>query len=85
MKRTAIFSALACVVLITTNGLGDSPTCEWHLKDRSGLDVKTLSALFSQVPVEEMMVWLDRYCPENPKEPLVAAMRKFLVEWKQRR
>jgi hypothetical protein len=87
MKPTAIFSALICVVLTTTASRADLATCASYLKDRPGLDVKLLSTLLGKEPgqIEEMFVWLDGYCPENSSDSLVAAMRKFLAEWKPRR
>jgi hypothetical protein len=82
MSRKAIFFALIYVTSVTANGLADPNTCEWYSKERPRLDSKILSILLGQEPreAEEMMLWLDRYCQDNPKDSLVGAMRKFSKE-----
>jgi hypothetical protein len=65
-----------------SRSVASSMTCEWHVKERPKLDVKILSGLLGKDPaeIEEMVAWLDRYCPANPTENIVSATRKFLRE-----
>ena len=60
----------------------DYTTCESHVMSRPKLDAKAIGGLLGRSPaeIEEMFAWLDRYCPDNPKEHIVSAMRKFHTE-----
>jgi len=65
----------------------NSGTCEGYLKNKPKLDAKHVAMFLGQDhlrEVEEMNVWLDRYCPEHPKDNLVWAMSKFQSEVKPR-
>ena len=86
MKRSVIFVVLTYLASMTTNGFADLATCESYSKEGPKLDAKIISGLLGKEPseVEEMMAWLDSYCQENPKDTLVAPVRKFLTERKQR-
>jgi hypothetical protein len=79
--KTLIFTVV-CGASMASSGAASSMTCESHVKDRPKLDVKVLAGLLGKDPAEidEMMAWLDRYCPENPTENVTSAIRKFLRE-----
>ncbi|MBR1214901.1 hypothetical protein [Bradyrhizobium sp. JYMT SZCCT0180] len=80
--RTAVYLAVIGGASMTDRALSDYTTCESHLMSRAKLDVKVIGGFLGRRPaeIEEMFVWLDRYCPDNPKENIVSAMRKFQSE-----
>jgi len=86
--RAAIILVLAILASGSAQTAQDqnSTTCEWHLKNRPKLDGKIVGLFLGQEPkeIEEMYLWLDRYCLDHPKDHLAGAMRKFFTESKLR-
>lgn len=80
--RAVVFLAAICAGSMVDRALSDYTTCESHLMSRPKLDAKVVGGFLGRSPaeIEEMFVWLDRYCPDNPKENIVSAMRKFQRE-----
>jgi hypothetical protein len=84
LMRTAIALILATLSWSASAQTGqeqNSGNCEWFLKNRPKLDAKFVAVFLGQyhlTEIEEMNVWLDRYCPEHRREHLASAMRKGL-------
>ncbi|MCP4615895.1 MAG: hypothetical protein GY844_05620 [Bradyrhizobium sp.] len=87
MKPKLLFFAVVCGASIATGEVANSMSCEVHVKNRPTLDVKVLSLFLGKdnpAEIEEMIAWLDRYCPENPAENVTSAIRKFVREKRSR-